>query len=162
MKHLNIYRDVCITYLLSREEYFNEDTDYYIDLALRQVSGLPMKPEGHDEYNGLVGMKPVDEQRVQCLRLIKQRLVQKDVQTADLSLDKAVRKLNNLPSRPAGNEPYSGLFNINKEVKPVNEFAPASQFKTSKVGLDLIHSFESYRECTYKDPGSRNGLPITG
>lgn len=33
--------------------------------------------------------------------------------------------------------------------------------KTSQRGIDLIHSFESFREDAYKDPGSANGLPIT-
>lgn len=34
--------------------------------------------------------------------------------------------------------------------------------RVSKRGIDLIHSFESLRLTTYKDPGSVNGLPITG
>lgn len=32
---------------------------------------------------------------------------------------------------------------------------------TSKEGIDLIHSFESLKLKAYKDPGSKNGLPIT-
>lgn len=31
----------------------------------------------------------------------------------------------------------------------------------SKRGIDLIHSFESFKPKAYKDPGSINGLPIT-
>lgn len=31
----------------------------------------------------------------------------------------------------------------------------------SKRGIDLVHSFEQRREIAYKDPGSKNGLPIT-
>jgi len=31
----------------------------------------------------------------------------------------------------------------------------------SKAAIDLIHSFETLKLTAYKDPGSRNGLPIT-
>lgn len=31
----------------------------------------------------------------------------------------------------------------------------------SQSAIDLIHSFESFRSNAYKDPGSKNGLPIT-
>lgn len=34
--------------------------------------------------------------------------------------------------------------------------------RVSPRGIDLIHSFESLKLSTYKDPGSSNGLPITG
>lgn len=33
--------------------------------------------------------------------------------------------------------------------------------KTSQKGIDLIHSFESLKLTSYKDPGSKDGLPIT-
>lgn len=33
--------------------------------------------------------------------------------------------------------------------------------KISKKGIDLIHSFESCKLKAYKDPGSKDGLPIT-
>ena len=33
--------------------------------------------------------------------------------------------------------------------------------KTSANGINLIHSFESLRLTSYKDPGSKDGLPIT-
>jgi len=31
----------------------------------------------------------------------------------------------------------------------------------SQAAIDLIHSFESFQGNAYKDPGSKNGLPIT-
>lgn len=31
----------------------------------------------------------------------------------------------------------------------------------SQAAIDLIHSFESFKRNAYKDPGSKNGLPIT-
>lgn len=33
--------------------------------------------------------------------------------------------------------------------------------KTSQNGINLIHSFESLKLTSYKDPGSKDGLPIT-
>lgn len=33
--------------------------------------------------------------------------------------------------------------------------------KISKKGIDLIHSFEACKLRAYKDPGSKDGLPIT-
>jgi lysozyme len=33
--------------------------------------------------------------------------------------------------------------------------------KTSKAGIDLIHSFESLRLKAYPDPGSKDGKPVT-
>lgn len=38
--------------------------------------------------------------------------------------------------------------------------APAGM-KASKRAIDLIHSMESFRANAYKDPGSKDGLPIT-
>lgn len=65
----------------------------------------------------------------------------------------------------------------NEEVEPINQLAasffrrqpqlppevapPAGGRKISQRGIDLIHSFEQLRLTAYKDPGSRNGLPIT-
>lgn len=36
-----------------------------------------------------------------------------------------------------------------------------AQMKISQAGIALIHSFESLKLDAYKDPGSKNGLPIT-
>ena len=169
MKNLSRYREACLKYLYSRVLYFTEPVDELMDRALRVISELPMKPEGDDEYNGTLGMVPVVDQRKLCVRLLQQRLKLNSVHQTDLLLDEAVRKLNNLPERPKGDNPYEALFTLTdvkedplEEPKEVTGMQPASNFKTSKVGINLIHSFESYRECTYKDPGSNNGLPITG
>lgn len=37
----------------------------------------------------------------------------------------------------------------------------ASGMGASRAAIDLIHSFESLKLTSYKDPGSKNGLPIT-
>lgn len=39
--------------------------------------------------------------------------------------------------------------------------ASGGQREVSQAGVDLIHSFESFQAKAYKDPGSKDGLPIT-
>lgn len=39
--------------------------------------------------------------------------------------------------------------------------AAVAGMKASQRGIDLIHSFETLKLTSYKDPGSKNGLPIT-
>lgn len=46
-------------------------------------------------------------------------------------------------------------------VAPVAPPPPAAGLRVSQRGIDLIHSFEQLRLTAYRDPGSRNGLPIT-
>ncbi len=48
------------------------------------------------------------------------------------------------------------------DVDLVNRALSGQNTKTaSQTAIDLIHSFESFQENAYKDPGSKNGLPIT-
>jgi len=156
MERIKEYRVSAIGYLYSRVDVFNESVDVLLDTSLRVISGLPDKPESHDEYNGLLGKKPVIEQRKQCLKLLLQRLNNSAAENkVDELIDKAVRVLNSLPSKPKNVNPYERLFSL-----PENQYV--DECKTSNKGIELIHSFESYRAKTYKDPGSRNGLPITG
>lgn len=164
MKNLKSYRHSALEYLYSRVKYLTDSVDKCLDTALRDISKLPLRPEGADEYNGILGMKPVVEQRKLCIRLLAQRLKKvESIHAADLLIDKAVRLLNNLPNRPKGNDPYSALFKLKEDEPQVTHgLHPVTNFSTSQAGIDLIHSFESYRRCTYKDPGSNNGLPITG
>lgn len=44
------------------------------------------------------------------------------------------------------------MFGLPREGGPV---------RTSPAGIALIHSFESFQPKAYRDPGSRDGLPIT-
>lgn len=156
MDRIKEYRAAAIGYLYSRAAALTEDVDVLLDTSLRLISGLPAKPKGHDEYNGLLGKKPVVEQRKQCLKLLLQRLnVNATLVNVDSLIDMAVRVLNKLPAKPEDAKPYTRLFTL-----PNNEHVKNA--KTSEKGIELIHSFESYRATTYKDPGSASGLPITG
>lgn len=164
MKRLDEYRVAAFTYLNSRKQYFDDNVDVFLDAALRSISNLPDKPKGHDNYNGLLGMKPVMEQRTLCLQLLLKRISKHEdkLTGADYLVDTAIRLLNNLPARPEGRNPYEALFNLPEEKEVAKEYGALSQYKVSEEGIKLIHEFESFRRCTYKDPGSANGLPITG
>lgn len=49
-----------------------------------------------------------------------------------------------------------------QDVDRVNRALNAPETATvSQAAIDLIHSFESFKANAYKDPGSKNGLPIT-
>lgn len=55
----------------------------------------------------------------------------------------------------AGKDTYAAAGLPSLPIKGVNSL------KTSQRGIDLIHSFESLKLDAYKDPGSKDGLPIT-
>lgn len=163
MQRLQEYRDAAFTYLSTRIKYFNSNVDAFLDAALRSISKLPEKPVDHDNYNGLLGMRPVLEQRKICLKILLKRIIKKeDKTTADYLVDTSIRLLNTLPARPEGQDPYVGLFKLPAEKEVSKGYNDLASYKVSEEGIDLIHSFESYRRCTYKDPGSKTGLPITG
>jgi len=156
MERIKEYRASAIGYLYSRAEVLNEQVDIILDGALRIISGLPSKPVGHDEYNGILGKKPIVEQRKLCLKLLLKRVnAINTLHKVDMMLDASVRVLNSLPARPKEALPYERLFTLAEDKH-------TDIFKTSKTGIQLIHAYESYRATTYKDPGSRSGLPITG
>lgn len=49
-----------------------------------------------------------------------------------------------------------------EDVDRINRALNAPETATvSQAAIDLIHSFEQFRPNAYKDPGSKNGLPIT-
>jgi len=162
MKRLQEYRTAAFQYLNSRVDYFTDQVDAFFDAALRVVSKLPNKPVEHDNYNGILGMKPVMEQRKLCLQLLLQRLSKfETVQEADDLVDAAIRLLNSLAAAPKGRKPYEALFKLPAEKEPNEDYKLASEYTISDEGIKLIHSFESLRLVGYKDPGSRSGKPFT-
>lgn len=50
---------------------------------------------------------------------------------------------------------------INKALIADTTTIEKNGFALSSAGRDLIHSFENLKLTAYKDPGSKNGLPIT-
>lgn len=170
MKELLKYRKTAITYLKSRISYFTEEVDELLDSALRNISNLEAKPKDHDNYNGILGMKPLRDQQELCINLLYIRVLKsKEVVQSDYLIDEAIRVLNNLPKRPENRKPYEGLFKLPESqtnTSNSNNKKSSSQFninelKVNQKGIDLIHSFESCVLVGYKDPGSNSGLPIT-
>jgi lysozyme len=165
MDRLQEYRKVALEYLITRAPYLTLEVDDLLDYSLRSISKLPSRPSTADFYNGTLGMKPVVEQRKLCCKLLYKRLNSSSpekVHYVDTVIDKAIRILNDLPIAPQGAEPYNRLFTLETKEELKEEYNSVTSYIISKKGVELIHSFESYRECTYKDPGSYNGLPITG
>lgn len=166
MVNIMKYRETAITYLKSRAAFLFPEIDEKLDTALRNVSNLADRPNNADTYNNIVGIKPVLEQRFICLTLLLERLNKNNsgtISTNDYLIDDSVRLLNSLPNRPFNNLPYIALFNLEPAPKKtIQDYNPATFYKIDAKGINLMHEFEGYKECTYKDPGSVNGLPITG
>jgi lysozyme len=165
MVNITRYREAAITYLKSKATFLYFEIDDLLDKALRMTSDLPLRPLQDDTYNNIVGIKPVVEQRLVCLKLLLERLNKNNGDNSSLSdylIDDAVRLLNSLPKRPSNNLPYVALFNLEeKRTSQTKEYNPASFYKTNKAGIDLMHSFEGLVLKAYKDPGSADGNPIS-
>ena len=141
MDRLQEYRAAAFKYLSSRLNYFTDEVDESLDTALRNISNLPYKPVGHDNYNGILGMKPVMDQRKLCLQLLLRRLAKfEELQQADYIVDTAIRLLNSLDSRPADRNPYQSLFKLPVEKEPDEQYRPAIAYNVCKEGIDLICS----------------------
>lgn len=50
---------------------------------------------------------------------------------------------------------------VNRSLVAEVQQAATTGMKLGQKGRDLIHSFETLKLTSYRDPGSRNGLPIT-
>lgn len=159
------YREAAFTYLTSRVASLYYEIDELLDRGLRLVSDLPLKPAEDDTYNNIVGIKPVVEQRLLCLKLLQERLNKSHPQTnnfCDDLLDKCIRLLNKLPDKPNGNLPYVALFTLEEEKRAEKkDYNLPSFYKTNQKGIQLMHSFEGLVLKAYKDPGSADGKPYT-
>jgi len=100
--------------------------DGKIDDLLRALNKLPGRPAGRNPYEGLFGTGSPADYRRQANQVL-QKLVanlQDDINPKDAQVDALIRTLNNLPPRPAAQEPYSGLF-----PKASTGFITAEQLK---------------------------------
>ncbi|MDX2254717.1 MAG: glycoside hydrolase family 19 protein [Pseudanabaenaceae cyanobacterium bins.39] len=88
------------------------DIDDRVDDLLRSMSGLPLRPIIRKPYEGLYNAPNLAAMR----QLIAQRMEQliselkDDLNPKDVLVDGTIRVLNNLPPRPANQEPYLGLY----------------------------------------------------
>lgn len=169
MEPINItpYREAAFKYLNSRINYFNSSVDELLDAALRIVSDLPLKPSGDTNYKNVLGVKPILEQRTLCLSLLEKRIFKVEDKVRDQVdelVDKSIRVLNNLPPLPDGNEFYVGLFTIEEDKKQSNNtkyFNSPKVYVTNDAAVELMHKYEGLSLKAYKDPGSKDGLPVT-
>lgn len=118
-------------------------------------------------------MNNLKEYRLRALNYLLNNLKENKILRADYLIDEAIRRLNNLPSRPSGANPYERLFKLDhssssslssssiKKEERLKEYKDISKLHISKKGIEIIKKYESYYSCTYVDPGTR-GLPITG
>jgi hypothetical protein len=161
MTDLRSYRNAAFTYLKSRVSNLTQKIDDELDNSLRTISNLPIRPKGADTYNGIVGIKPVVEQRLLCLKLLEERLNKNYSNYAcslDYVIDSCVRQLNNLPNL-FEEYPYKNLFTLNEQ--PIKKFNSPLIYKTNKETIKLMHKYEGCVLKAYADPGSTDGLPVT-
>jgi lysozyme len=162
LESIKSYRKAAHSYLETRASNFTQQIDNDLDSALRVISNLPERPKQADTYNNILGIKPVLDQRILCLKLLFDRVNKacpNTLSNLDYLLDKVVRDLNKLSFLPKGGSPYKDLFLLDKE--PSKKFNSPLVYKTNQEAIKLMHKYESCKLKAYKDPGSSTGLPIT-
>lgn len=82
-----------------------------------------------------------------------------------LSPDQSRRLFDAIRDIKGGSLTQAEVDKVNRALAeapvPPAPSAPGTPRKVSQRGIDLIHSFESLKLTSYRDPGSRDGLPIT-
>lgn len=126
------------------------EADYFLDRAIRQMSGLPPTAPGSPPYRGIYGNSfTMDQYRnggaSRLLDLMQQKLPTK-FDVIDGEVDQYIRLLSDLAPRPAGSDPYVRLF-VLREEEPDQQvttasvtFAPGKQFLTLDQMLEIIGS----------------------
>ena len=113
------------------------DADRFVDRALRQLSKLPPAAAGAPPYHGIYSSKfTFDQYRdggTTRLRDLLQKLP--ELHDLDGEVDNWIRKLSDLPERPAGTEPYLRLFVLREDAppEPTMTIAPATYAPPSKI-----------------------------
>lgn len=86
--------------------------DELIDNLIRVLSSLPPRPAHDPPYNGLFRVSDIKVGRQGSASRLQELTgkLQGDVNDKDGLVDNVLRSLSNLPARPAGKQPYAGLF----------------------------------------------------
>lgn len=97
------------------------DADRFVDKAIRQLSGLPPAPAGAPPYQGIYSAAFTFEQyRDGATDRLEDLMVKlPELSPLDNEVDSWIRKLSDLPERPAGSDPYVRLFILREEVPDV-------------------------------------------
>jgi len=113
------------------------DADRFVDKAIRQLSGFPPAPAGAPPYHGIYSSAfTFDQYRDGATdRLEELMLKLAALHDLDGEVDTWIRKLSDLPERPAGSDPYVRLFVLREDVPPEPPpiIAPATYPPASKV-----------------------------
>ncbi|MEM6424533.1 MAG: glycoside hydrolase family 19 protein [Cyanobacteria bacterium P01_D01_bin.128] len=93
------------------------EADYFVDTAIRTLSNLPARTKDAPPYEALYGTgHPLDRYRDVATDRLEDLVIDFDQLAAiDSDIDRYIRKLSDLPERPAGRIPYVGLFMLPPE-----------------------------------------------
>ena len=88
------------------------EADSKIDDLVRAMSGLPLRPILRKPYEGLYPATNLVALRQLVAKRLQQLIdgLKDDFNPKDILVDSTIRALNNLPPRPADQEPYAGLY----------------------------------------------------
>jgi putative chitinase len=86
--------------------------DALIDQLLRSLNRQPARPANKPPYTGLFGTSNPNAGRMKALDHLKlaQGRLTGDINGIDALIDDLIRSLSKLPQRPAGKQPYAGIF----------------------------------------------------
>lgn len=98
--------------LISRLQGAANKNDELVDSLIRALSSLPPRPADKAAYMGLFSVSDVKVGRQGAATRLQELTgkLQGSVNDKDGLVDNAIRSLSNLPARPAGKQPYAGLF----------------------------------------------------
>jgi putative chitinase len=119
-------------------------SDAAIDDLIRAMSSLPLRPILRKPYEGLFQGADIPSMRKQAGGRLKNLVetLQNDPNPTDLLVDNLIRTLNKLPSRPANQAPYAGLFAA--QVPPTVTVTPkVSKTLISQSQLAAIAPYSS-------------------
>ncbi|MEE3717341.1 glycoside hydrolase family 19 protein [Tumidithrix elongata RA019] len=120
--------------------------DTAIDDLIRAMSNLPLRPILRKPYEGLFQGTDIPSLRRQAGERLKNLVtnLQNDPNPVDVQVDNLIRTLNKLPSRPANQAPYAGLFAASPTVSSPPVVTPPPKALITQTQLTAI--------APYSDP----------
>ncbi|MBC7968573.1 MAG: glycoside hydrolase family 19 protein [Verrucomicrobia bacterium] len=115
MAQLDVWRIqalIRLASLISKLQGAANKNDELVDNLIRVLSNLPPRPADKPSYMGLFSVTDVKVGRQGAASRVQELTgkLQGAVNDRDGLVDNALRSLSNLPARPAGKQPYAGLF----------------------------------------------------
>ena len=123
--------------LISKLQGVVNKNDELVDQLIRVLSNLPPRPVDKPAYVGLFSISDVKVGRQGAATRLQELAgkLQGSVNEKDGLVDNALRALSNLPDRPAGKQPYAGLFQTSTMLllTPQQILAIAPDASTNRV-----------------------------